>query len=1145
MAEEPSWLKQFEKVGPAAPQGAAKPVQSSGGEVFIPSPGAAEEARRREEAAALDVARTGVTLEGGARAGREEVRGAARELRDAFEKQKVVQDYQTALPAYTSILDLAAKPANKANDFTIITMFNKVQDPGSAVLEGERAAAQNVSTLFEKYKAQLQGLFDPETGFVSDDARRQFVQAVHTLIGERKRAYDATRNRYAEIAQQPEYGVRPELVVGRHFGEQFYQPIVEAWPKIFPDAGKQPEGGAAPPPLQVAQGETFSTDQDIAIATELNSLWKGGATVEQLNQRSIELTGKPFPAETLQILQEKGRAVNIVPASSGRREAGGPGPLAAIGAGLLRGATANLGEEAIGMIDPTAAAKLQAASEYAQEEFPVTGIGSELVGGVLSPLARVGNLARGAGPIMREAISGATYGTLYGAGEADPNAGLVERLPGALLGGVTGGAGGAAGGALAQRLGARGGPGGGGAADEAAPTAIIPPAPSQLNKPRTPTATEMKRFSSVQNVDLSNARRGQDVYDWTANKAGDYAEPLIEGYGDIPVGVRLENGEVVVFDGNHRVALALGKNQREMPMHVIDAKNFDPENMGRKPVSPRQEMSDEELLAELGVPVTPAIDNIVPGAIGEVPTPAASDMEMVVDLARKATGRGPGRSAARRELAKMAKVNPAAQEAADRLGITLPPDVLSDDAQLLSLTGLARSQVGSEAEAAWQRTARDAIQRSDTVMDELGATTDLAQLSSDVSTRLSASMDDLQKQASALRDEVSASFKPSDMMDATNTKAALANIVEELGGPEKAKAAMSAQEKKLLGMLMGKDGMQSYALIDRVRRDMGKALYEKAGPFVDADSRTLMQLERALAEDQLAFIERVGGKELADKQRAANSLFGEMYAKRDELQNLFGKDLSASVVPLIRRAITSGAKGDIQALNKVVSNVPEDMRGKVLMSGLLAESTGRGAYGGFSFANFAKTYRGLRANGPVYKEFVKYIGQQGDQTLIDLYAISRRMVEAENKVLKTGKANQAMIGQMNAESLLGKVAASAGGRAVANVGTGAVAGPVMAGGMALAGELASRAGGATRTDKLHKLLVSDEFRSTMEKLAAGGSTESAANRLAGSKAFVDFAKRLPIPQNFKSRAEWIKTAFAQAGGNMAPEAPTVSPEPIQ
>lgn len=879
-----------------------------------------------------------------------------------------------------------------------------------------------IGAIFGQNRADLEGALSQVEGSLIQDQIAILAQMNPAGVASLANAESEARRLASSIANLDPNQSLPEFLKGVERAEKYYQQqLQQLGAERKPVIGAAAEGGAAPPPLQVAQGETFSTDQDIAIATELNSLWKGGATVEQLNQRSIELTGKPFPAETLQILREKGRAVNITPASSGQREApatGLLGDIRDIGVGLaggaIRGSTANLAEELVNFIDPETAAKLQAALEYGQEQAPVSALIGELGGGVVSPFARAGNFARGAGPIMREAISGATYGTLYGAGEADPNAGLVERLPGAILGGVTGGGGGAIGGKIAQRLGARGGPGGGGAA-----------------------------------------------------------------------------------------------------------------------------------AADEAIPAVPADELGVPGAIGEVPTPAASDMEMVVDLARKATGRGPGRSAARRELAKMAKVNPAAQEAADRLGITLPPDVLSDDAQLLSLTGLARSQVGSEAEAAWQRTARDAIQRSDTVMDELGATTDLAQLSSDVSIRLSASMDDLQKQASALRDEVSASFKPSDMMDATNTKAALANIVEELGGPAKAKAAMSAQEKKLLGMLMGKDGMQSYALIDRVRRDMGKALYEKAGPFVDADSRTLMQLERALAEDQLAFIEQVGGKELADKQRAANSLFSEMYAKRDELQNLFGKDLSASVVPLIRRAITSGAKGDIQALNKVVSNVPEDMRGKVLMSGLLAESTGRGAYGGFSFANFAKTYRGLRANGPVYKEFVKYIGQQGDQTLIDLYAISRRMVEAENKVLKTGKANQAMIGQMNAESLLGKVAASAGGRAVANVGTGAVAGPVMAGGMALAGELASRAGGATRTDKLHKLLVSDEFRSTMEKLAAGGSTESAANRLAGSKAFVDFAKRLPIPQNFKSRAEWIKTAFAQAGGNIAPEAPTVSPEPIQ
>jgi hypothetical protein len=404
-------------------------------------------------------------------------------------------------------------------------------------------------------------------------------------------------------------------------------------------------------------------------------------------------------------------------------------------------------------------------------------------------------------------------------------------------------------------------------------------------------------------------------------------------------------------------------------------------------------------------------------------------------------------------------------------------------------------------------------------------------------------MDGLKQQATTLRDEVTAAFKPSDRLDAGSTKAALANVIDELGGLDEARKAFSPEEKRLMAMLgEGAEAVQpTYAMVDRMRRQMGEALFEGKGPWVDADQAALKKFYGALADDQLAFIEQAGGKELADKQRAANSLFSEMYGKREELTELFGKDLSKSLTPLIRRAITTGAKGDAQALTKVLDNVPEDLRGKVLMSGLLAESTGKGAInGGFSFANFAKTYRGLRANAPIYKQFAKYIGPQGDQTLIDLYAISRRMVEAEAKVLKTGKANQAQLGQLNAENLLGKVAKSAGGRAVASIGTGAVAGPVVAGGMQLASELATRAGGATRTDKLHRLLSSEEFRTLMEKTATGATPDTAINRVAASKPFIEFAKKLPIPQTFKDRSAWIKSAFAQTGPNISG-----NPEPTQ
>lgn len=213
---------------------------------------------------------------------------------------------------------------------------------------------------------------------------------------------------------------------------------------------------AAPPPLQVATGVTFTTDQDIANAMALNQLWANGASIEQMNAKSIELTTSPLSEQSLNFLRANINNRNIPavsPASSGQREGGAPGELAAIGAGLFRGGTANLGEELVNIFDPAAAAKLQAASEYAQSESPYLTTGAELVGGVLTPLSGLGNLARGASPIAREAISGGLYGAGYGAGEADPSANLKERLSGALIGGVTGGAAGALGGKIAETLG--------------------------------------------------------------------------------------------------------------------------------------------------------------------------------------------------------------------------------------------------------------------------------------------------------------------------------------------------------------------------------------------------------------------------------------------------------------------------------------------------------------------------------------------------------------------------------------------------------------------------------------------------------------------------------------------------------------------
>jgi len=208
------------------------------------------------------------------------------------------------------------------------------------------------------------------------------------------------------------------------------------------------------------------------------------------------------------------------------------------------------------------------------------------------------------------------------------------------------------------------------AAPEAAP--IVPSTPSQLNTPRIPTVQEMNRFSSVQNVDLASARRGQEVFDFAGNKQGKYSAPLIKGYGDLPVGVRLENGEVVIFDGNHRVALALGEGKSSIPMNVIEARNFDPENMGRKPSGLPGGMSTDELLAELGgAPTAPEAGRVFQagerfGAKGSVGAASleetaireqrAAELPIPIELAQFQKSRSFADQQRARELAKNSEV---------------------------------------------------------------------------------------------------------------------------------------------------------------------------------------------------------------------------------------------------------------------------------------------------------------------------------------------------------------------------------------------------------------------------------------------------------------------------------------------------------
>jgi hypothetical protein len=543
------------------------------------------------------------------------------------------------------------------------------------------------------------------------------------------------------------------------------------------------------------------------------------------------------------------------------------------------------------------------------------------------------------------------------------------------------------------------------------------------------------------------------------------------------------------------------------------------------PVVPRAQPAANPQMAELdraaGANLTQPVAPEQAGEFGEV--------------ARKALGRGKEARNAKEQLAIVAQANPEAKAAAERLGIELPVDVIADDARLLTTQGLARSQIGSGAQSEWGATVRAAIDKSDTTLREIGASRDLSQLSDDVRARLDADITVLERSASRLRQEVDDAVDVRAPVDARNLQSALGEAIEDFGGIAEAKAAFSTEERKLLAMLGDGETAKSptYARLNQIRDQIGRAIYKNEGPWVDAPTANLKKYYGALAQDQLDHIERVGGPELADKMRGSNELFSRMFKGRETMQTVFGRQLEKDIGGLVNRAIGNASKGDAKDLRTLLAAVPKDMQGRTLLSGLMSRAERSSAGGGFSFDQYSKLYRGIRQNAPVYAEIAKTVGPQATQILQDLYVISSRMAAAEAKIVRTGASNQPILNALKSESLVARTMEA--GKRIGARGVGAVAGGVAGGpvgaavGQEVSGALidAVATGGKRNLDQLHALISSEPFRDLVVKAGTGNGDIRAANRLAADPRFVRFGKGMGLDTVGKRR-RWIMDAMNAA-----------------
>lgn len=534
-------------------------------------------------------------------------------------------------------------------------------------------------------------------------------------------------------------------------------------------------------------------------------------------------------------------------------------------------------------------------------------------------------------------------------------------------------------------------------------------------------------------------------------------------------------------------------------------------------------------------PASAAAPSVAPAAAA----PAAAPAVDLPALFKAAGGTGEAAEAAKRALAQQLEVNPAAVAAAERLGLELPVDVLADSKQMQSIIGSLRSKSGTAAETAFADSMEAAVKQTDDLVRELGGDASPGAISDRVLSSLQSTQGELKAQASKLYQKVDEAIKPASPVRLDKVSAALQERVTDLGGDV---SLLNPIEQKLLKLATNPKA--TYEAMREQKALIGKALARQESPYASMDDRILKRLYGAMADDQLANIERLGGAELRQQARLANQLTAKQKGLEERIVKTFGKEGDGSVAALMQNAIRGASKGDVKRLNQLLKVVPKEMQGDVIMTALSSMSRAtRGAAGGeagFGFAEFSKLYQGLRAPGneAIYKTVDQALGPKRAAVLRDVYEISKRITQARANVKTTGKANQDFLDNLAAENLVGAVINGPLGqraaRAVGVAGGAAVGGPA---GAAVGGEVAASilskiaGGGEEQIAKAGQLLVSPEFKTLAVELATKAApSKEVVRAVIASKPFRDWAKAAMLSREPKALEQWVMAAIQGARG---------------
>jgi len=439
-------------------------------------------------------------------------------------------------------------------------------------------------------------------------------------------------------------------------------------------------------------------------------------------------------------------------------------------------------------------------------------------------------------------------------------------------------------------------------------------------------------------------------------------------------------------------------------------------------------------------------------------------------------------------------------ESAQRLGVDLNPEHFSTNTAFQDVARALKTKPGSELQKVEVQALVNLSNRADELVTDIGGSLDKASVSDDILLNTRTTIDDLQTRADAAYTTVRETIKAETRVETELIKDFLDAKLTELGGN---RSLLTTAENKLFNLVnrKEKDGTLTYAALDRVRRDVGDGFNKRSGPFKDDSNVTLREVYGVLSDTQQGVAKAFGIEELYANAR---NLIVKRKGVEDSAVELFGRNLTTSLVPKFRQAGVALTKGDVAPLNRLMEALPEPRRGEVAATILGEIFAGGSRQGGALGTGFVNGFATLNRNATAKAALFRHLPESTAQTFNDIGRVMTGIVKSNAKSLAnpSGSAGP-IIAALESGNLATKLY-SAGAVAAGETALTTVSGIP---GLATTLRVLTRQGKTPQIVKADQFLTSQPFKDAM-KAAIEGNTTRANNIAQNSPQFKAWAATL-------------------------------------